>query len=472
MTKYRAFIKANIYPQDKAYNTDESFTIHIPEHTTYDTKQKAVTSKTRWDYSFGLNNTEVVILIRHITVVDDTYEEIRSMPEFCYDYDTFVKLGGWIEYVTRTKNAVNIDRVNKNFNDLYPNLLNDNITQIHIEPIDTMVFPCYEQKNIQIPAPIFYIAQNTPYSTGNCNCNRPLVDESFFKALSAFNTNDIKGKHCHITDNYLSVYDKDDNDGISGDIMYDVRMQRVVNADKWAENCYEYTIKQKREQKKALEKHGLFDAYNSLKLYLCNHHSIRKIDSDVNENGEFIYKVVKVNLAYGYKLSGFEILKNAIVWEITTYERAIKQDDCIRGMDNCYLIFKNGKTAEAAETIEYQHIINRVKNIMGFANNLHIYDIPEIKENYIPFESQNEDSDKDDYDLVAELIAADEYDITGFQLLEIPHPKVFCFGNPDENKYFDVVKFFDDKWQFSYIENSNNKSAHSIREAIEKYEMP
>lgn len=40
MTKYRVFIKANIYPQDRAYNTDESFTIHIPEHIMYDTKQK------------------------------------------------------------------------------------------------------------------------------------------------------------------------------------------------------------------------------------------------------------------------------------------------------------------------------------------------------------------------------------------------------------------------------------------------
>ena len=118
MIKYRAFIKANIYPQDKAYNfnLNDTFSIYIPEHITYDTKQKVVDSKTRWDYSFGLNNKDVVILIRHITVVDDTYGEIRSMPEFCYDYDTFVKLGGWMEYVTRDENVVNIDRVYKNFN--------------------------------------------------------------------------------------------------------------------------------------------------------------------------------------------------------------------------------------------------------------------------------------------------------------------------------------------------------------------
>lgn len=74
----------------------------------YDTKSEALESKTRWDYSFGLDNMNVVILIRHITVIDKSYGEVRSMPEFCYDYDTFVKLGGWIEHTTRIENVVNM----------------------------------------------------------------------------------------------------------------------------------------------------------------------------------------------------------------------------------------------------------------------------------------------------------------------------------------------------------------------------
>lgn len=44
-------------------------------------------------------------------------------------------------------------------------------------------------------------------------------------------------------------------------------------------------------------------------------------------------------------------------------------------------------------------------------------------------ESWNEDVKKSDFDIIAELIAADEYDIDGFELLEIPRPKVFCFGS-------------------------------------------
>lgn len=78
MTKYRMFIKANIYPQDKIYNTNESFVINIPEHIMYDTEQGVLNSKTRWDYSFGLNDKDVVILIRHITVIDGEYGEVRN----------------------------------------------------------------------------------------------------------------------------------------------------------------------------------------------------------------------------------------------------------------------------------------------------------------------------------------------------------------------------------------------------------
>lgn len=114
--------------------------------------------------------------------------------------------------------------------------------------------------------------------------------------------------------------------------------------------------------------------------------------------------------------------------------------------------------------------IEKVKEIMGLGENFHMCDVSEVTEKYIHLESWDEDVEKDDFDLVAELIASDEYDIEGFELVEIPHPKVFCFANYEKDQYFDVVKFFDDKWQFSYSENSTNKLAHSISEAIEKFE--
>lgn len=357
MTKYRMFIKAYMYPQDKTYNANESFAIHIPEHIMYDTKQEAVDSKTRWDYSFGLNDKDVVILIRHITVVDGTYGEVRNMPEFCYNYDTFIKLGGWIEYITRDENVVNIDRFNKNFNDLYPSLLDDNKTEIHIEPIDMNIYECQEIKNMRIPTPISHIIQNSYVPVGNNNCNRPLVAESFYKALTAFEPNDIKGKNCHITEDYISVNDFDNENSES--ILYDTRMQRVVDESEWSEYCYEYTVEQKRERKRALEKQGLLDAYNSLEMYLQSHNSIKKIDCDASKDWPAPYEIIERDLTYGYKLNGFVILEDAVVWEITTYERPIKQNDCIRGMDTCYLMFKDGITVEAARQIDYKLMCDR-----------------------------------------------------------------------------------------------------------------
>lgn len=351
MAKYRAFIKANIYPQNEDCNENNAFVIHIPEHILYDTEQKALDSKTRWDYSFGFDNKSVVILIRHVTVVDDGYIEIRNMPEYCYDYNTFVKLGGWIEHITRKENVVNIVRINEDFNHLYTNLLNDIKTQIHIKPTDITIFEC-NKKNIQIPIPINHIVQNSYVSSGNYNCNRPLVDDSFYKALSVFEPDDIKGKTCHITEDYISL--NNFNNKNSESIIYDVRMQRIVNEAEWTKYCYDYTVEQKRERKRALEKQGLLDAYNSLEMYLQSHNSIRKIECDVSKDWQAPYEIIEKDLTYGYKLSGFEMLEDAIVWEITTYERPIKQNDCIRGMDICYLMFKDGKTVEAVRQIDYK----------------------------------------------------------------------------------------------------------------------
>lgn len=352
MSKYRAFTKAYIYPQDRPSNENKSFVIHIPEHVIYDTRQETIDSRTRWDYSFGLNNKDVVILIRHITVVDDKYEEVRNIPEFCYDYDTFVKLGGWMECITKNKNVVNIDRFNKNFNELYPTLLSNNKTEIHIESFDMNVCECQEMKNMKIPTPIYHIAQNDYILKGNNNCNRPLVDESFYKALLKFQPSDIKGKYCHVTEDYISV--DDFNNENSEGVLYDNRMQCVVSESEWTKHCHEYTVKQKRERKRALEKQGLFEAYNSLKMYLQNHNSIKKIDCDFSKDCSAPYKIIVKDLTYGYKLTGFKILEDAVIWEITTYERPVKQNDCIRGMDVCYLMFTNGTTVEVAKWIDYK----------------------------------------------------------------------------------------------------------------------
>lgn len=114
--------------------------------------------------------------------------------------------------------------------------------------------------------------------------------------------------------------------------------------------------------------------------------------------------------------------------------------------------------------------VEAVKKMMGLGDNFHMCDVSEVSERGIHLESWNEDVSSDEFNQIALLIAEDHYDITGFELIEIPHPRVFCFGNMATKQFFDVVKF-SDKWQFSFLKNANNELATSIEEAIRKFDV-
>lgn len=85
--------------------------------------------------------------------------------------------------------------------------------------------------------------------------------------------------------------------------------------------------------------------------------------------------------------------------------------------------------------------------------------------------------DVDDLIEINDLIKKDGYDAEGFQLEEVPHPNVYCFVNHEKKQCFDVVRFADGPWNFSYLGYEGigdtsvlvNKPADSIKEAIEKY---
>lgn len=140
-------------------------------------------------------------------------------------------------------------------------------------------------------------------TTGNYNCNRSLVNESFFKALDAFIPNDIKGKTCYIDDDYIHA----DN------LFYDNRIQKVISEDEWEKNCADYTREQRKSQEEALGKQGLLEAYISLEKYLQSHNSIKMISCDASKNWQAPYKIVKRKLTYGYKLCSFEIINNIVI---------------------------------------------------------------------------------------------------------------------------------------------------------------
>ena len=117
----------------------------------------------------------------------------------------------------------------------------------------------------------------------------------------------------------------------------------------------------------------------------------------------------------------------------------------------------------------------KIKKVMQFGPNSHMCDVSEIADDHIHLESWNQDIEKKEFIEIAKLIESDRYDVEGFELVEIPHPECFCFANYQKEKYFDIVKFWNDRWQFSYLELTENgwtnKPACSIADAIEKYQF-
>lgn len=351
-TKYRGFIKASISPEDIKNTEENIIVIYIPEPITYDSKSDLFNSNTRWDCSFGIEKEEVVILLRHITVIDKDYAEVRKIPEFCYDYDTFKKLSGRIEIIAKKRDIegqlseveINEYDSENGFNGLYPSLLvGDKNAQINITPFPELLAKKCTDEYIKIPTPFRHIISNS-VSTGNYNCNRPLVDDSFFEALAYIDAGKLENEYCHITKDYVSL----------NNTMYDSRIKRVLSDDEWSKICFNYTVKEKQNKKRALEKHNLLDAYNALENFLQSHDCIRKIYQDASKDWQAPHKIIKADLKYGYKLDGFIQLKDSVIWRISAYERAIKENTYLCGRDEYLLMYKNGEIVEVVTELDYR----------------------------------------------------------------------------------------------------------------------
>lgn len=339
MIKYRAFIATNIYLPDSDGEQMQTFVIHIPEPVSYDTEQEALDSKIRWDCFFCIKEDDVAILIHRLTTLEADCYEIDPVPEFCYDYDTFVKLGGWIEQI----NDDHTDKITTDFGFLCNRLLEG---LLYAEPTGRIVIECGELP-WRIPTPDFLWE--------NPQTSDTFADNSFYEALSVLEPGMLKGRICNIGDGYLSIYASDDD--TLEDLIYDVRTQKVMRESEWERFCHGYLTKQQRKRKQALEKHGLLTAYTSLRAYLQSHDHIRQIYAEMTNDGDIRHKLIERDLSYGYKLTGFELMEDSVIWKVTTYERSIKENDYIRAMDTCYLMFRDGVTTEAVIQLEYQWLI-------------------------------------------------------------------------------------------------------------------
>lgn len=157
----------------------------------------------------------------------------------------------------------------------------------------------------------------------------------------------------------------------------------------------------------------------------------------------------------------------------------------------CDCKFENGETEKQAYRIfskkEYVNVITKgyfeveefdswakVCALLNIDDDFHMCDIYDISEQGVFLESWNTLVPIADFEDIKNLILNDAFDITDFKLVEIPHPHCFCFFNAKTSQSFDVAKFWDDKWQFSYTSSTEkgfmSMKAETISEAVNNYE--
>lgn len=123
----------------------------------------------------------------------------------------------------------------------------------------------------------------------------------------------------------------------------------------------------------------------------------------------------------------------------------------------------------------YDKILKAAKNILKNTTSKNSFYLQQDLELFIEtFTDMGFDTDFIEFLDVFEYIATDGYDISNFELYEIPHPKVFSFYNHNHHQMFDICidHFGNNKEKVfaSYINDKNQQCfAISIATAIEKY---
>ena len=123
----------------------------------------------------------------------------------------------------------------------------------------------------------------------------------------------------------------------------------------------------------------------------------------------------------------------------------------------------------------YQKILENAKIILNNTNSNNSFYLQQDLELFIEdFSNYGYDTDFIELLDVFEYIATDGFDVTDFELYEIPHPSVYSFYNKTTNQMFDICinNFcnYNQKTYAAYLnKNKNQCYANNITEAIEKY---
>lgn len=114
-------------------------------------------------------------------------------------------------------------------------------------------------------------------------------------------------------------------------------------------------------------------------------------------------------------------------------------------------------------------IVNVTKELLKNTDNIFYKEELELfLEDFIDFK---EFVDRQDLLNVIYTIVQDGYELSGFEIYEIPTPTVYIFYNQDKKQMFDIY-LENNNAIISYLDKNNNqKTAFNIKQAIENYNI-
>ena len=117
----------------------------------------------------------------------------------------------------------------------------------------------------------------------------------------------------------------------------------------------------------------------------------------------------------------------------------------------------------------YKKIVDITKELIKNTDNIfYKEDLELFLEDFIDFK---EFADRQDLLNVIYTIVQDGYELSGFEIYEIPTSTVYIFYNQDKKQMFDIC-LENNNAVISYLDDKNNqKTAFNIKHAIENYNI-
>lgn len=128
--------------------------------------------------------------------------------------------------------------------------------------------------------------------------------------------------------------------------MYDGYSDRIMPENEWSDVVGDEHRAQLDEEKKLLEKAGLWKAFESVMNWLwANDHIYIEVFRDfprAKDDNNVLWE--ERDLSYGCQLMGFHRMEDEkILWEVHVFDRPIKERDVLRGADTAYLLYDGKK---------------------------------------------------------------------------------------------------------------------------------